>query len=792
MNESTNFKANVSSSRDEEENEISIVELFWKYVRYWKWILLGVLVSIFVAGVYLYYSTPVYRITSSIILKDMQSTKKSSSSLGTLDELALLGTVNNVEDEAFVMKSKSVIESVVNSLNLHTSYLVKGRIQDTDLYTQSPVIVAMEQQELNKLNEDIEIEMQMISTSSISIKGITQGLPADTVFENLPALLHTPFGNISFTRREGIPVDNRTLLVSIRRPEKVIGAFRAELDIQQATRQSSVLNLAFNTPYPDKGKDFLNTLVEVYNNQAIEDKNMEALNTQKFINERIAIIDKELSEAEFNVEEYKRSQGLTDLQSDLARTMQMSSAYEQQLVEVESQLNIVNSLREYVNNPVNAEKTIPLNIGIADPTLNATIAEYNRQLLQLQRLSQSMTPDNPMMKKLNDEIAGLRAAINSSITSVHQGLTTRRKNILNQANLYSGKIGSMPAQEREFVDLSREQQIKSNLFLMLLQKREENALALAAVANKAKVLDEATLESKVSPRTMIVLLSALLIGLLLPGLIIYLVSMFQFRIETRADVEKISKIPLLGEIPKSGKAGKEENVVVRNEDRSSIAEAFRILRTSLLLALGSDKKVVIFTSTVSDEGKTFVSINTAVSLALLNKKVLLIELDFRVPRVKQYLGLEAKEGFTNYLSGFETDLEKLIIHSTINDNLHVLTSGPIPPDPAELLSRDTLDKAIEELRNKYDFIVIDSAPVSQVADTLILNRISDETVYVCRADYSSKNSLRFANDLMEEKKLKNMLLVVNDVKDFHHGYGYRYGYGYGYGNEKSKKKVQRK
>lgn len=788
MNESTNFKANVSSSKDEEENEISIVELFWKYVRYWKWILLGVIVSIFVAGVYLYYATPIYRITSSIILKDMQSAKKSSSSLGTLDELALLGAVNNVEDEAYVMKSKSVIESVVNSLNLHTSYLVKGRIQDTDLYTQSPVIVAMEQQELNKLNEDIEMEMQMISTSSISVKGITQGLPVDTVFKNLPALLHTPFGNISFTRREGIPVDNRPLLVSILRPEKVIRAFRAGLDIQQATRQSSVLNLAFNTPYPDKGKDFLNTLVEVYNNQAIEDKNMEALNTQKFINERIAIIDKELSEAEFNVEEYKRSQGLTDLQADLARTMQMSSQYEQQLVEVESQLNIVNSLREYVNNPDNTEKTIPLNIGIADPTLNATITEYNRQLLQLQRLSQSMTPDNPMMKKLNDEIAGLRAAINSSITSVQQGLTTRRKNILNQANLYSGKIGSMPTQEREFVDLSREQQIKSNLFLMLLQKREENALALAAVANKAKVLDEATLESKVSPRTMIILLSALLIGLLLPGLIIYLVSMFQFRIETRADVEKISKIPLLAEIPKSGK---EENIVVRNEDRSSIAEAFRILRTSLLLALGSDKKVIIFTSTVSGEGKTFVSINTAISLALLNKKVLLIELDLRVPRIKQYIGLEAKQGFTNYLSGFETDLEKLIIHSTINDNLHVLTSGPIPPDPTELLSRDTLDKAIEELRNKYDFIVIDSAPVSQVADTLILNRISDETVYVCRADYSSKNSLRFANDLMEEKKLKNMLLVVNDVKDFHHGYGYRYGYGYGYGNEKSKKKAQR-
>jgi hypothetical protein len=314
-----------------------------------------------------------------------------------------------------------------------------------------------------------------------------------------------------------VPADYRKLLVSIRRPEAVIRACRSNLDIQQANRQSSVLNLAFNTSYPTKGRDFLNTLIEEYNNQAIEDKNMEALNTQKFINERIAIIDRELSEAELSVEEYKRSQGLTDLQADLARTMQMSSQYEQQLVEVESQLSIVKSLRDYVNDPANADKSIPVNIGIEDPTLNATISEYNRLLLQRQRLAQSVTPDNPVMRKLEDEIAGLRAAINSSINSVLEGLATRRKDLMNQANLYSGRIGSMPTQEREFLDLSREQQIKANLFLMLLQKREENALALAAVANKAKVLDEATVEGKVAPRTPMILAAALLLGFAAAG-----------------------------------------------------------------------------------------------------------------------------------------------------------------------------------------------------------------------------------------------------------------------------------
>ena len=388
------------------------------------------------------------------------------------------------------------------------------------------------------------------------------------------------------------------------------------------------------------------------------------------------------------------------------------------------------------------------------------------------------------MKKLDDEIAGLRTAINSSINSVMQGLNTRRRDILNQANLYSGKIGSMPTQERQFLDLSREQQIKANLFLMLLQKREENALALAAVANKAKVLDEATPEAKVSPRTTLVLAAALLLGLLLPGVIIYVVSLFQYRIESRADVEKIAKVPLLAEIPRYDE--EDDNIAIRKGDRSSIAEAFRMLRTSLMLALGGDKKVVVFTSTVSGEGKTFVAINTALSLALLNKKVVIVELDLRIPRVRQYFHLHEKNGISNYLSGLETDIEKLVMPSEIHEHLYILPSGPIPPNPAELLTHPTLDKAIARLCERYDYIVIDSPPVSQVADTLIINRVSDATVYVCRAGYSSKNSLRFANDLMEQGKLKNMLLVVNDVKEFHHGYGYRYGYRYGYhhGNDK--------
>ena len=678
-----------------------------------------------------------------------------------------------------------MIRLVINRLNLHTSYIVEGRVKETDLYTSSPVIVGMAQSDLDELRSNIELEVRMREDEQIVVKGAVAGTTLDTVFTQLPALLMTEQGNISFTRREGVNPNYRQLYVTIQHPDAVIGTYRGNLTVAPASRTASVLNLSLNTPYPQKGRDFLNTLVEVYNNEAIEDKNQEARNTQKFIEERIAIIDQELSVAEQSVEEYKQDQGLTDIQTDLQRDMQMGSNYEQQLVQVETQLSVVNSLNSYVNNPANQEKTIPANVGIEDPTLAATTSEYNRLLLEKQRLSQSMTDDNPAMRRINEQIAGLRQSIGTSISSVQQGLQIQRRDARNQANIFGGRVSSVPKQEREFMELSREQQIKASLFLMLLQKREENALALAAYANKAKVLDEASLEGKVAPRNIIVLLAALMLGVLIPAGIIYLMDLLQYRIRTRADVDRVTRVPILGEIPKHEE---NENIAVQENETRAIDEAFRMLRTNLLLTLGAENKVVTFTSTVSGEGKSFVALNTAISLSLLNKKVLLIGLDLRIPRLKEYMNLETRDGITSYLSGFEKDLSSLVVPSGITENLYALPSGAIPPNPAELLSRVSLDKALEKLREEFDYILIDSAPVSQVTDTLILNRVADATVYVCRANYSSKGNLRFANDMMTQNRLNNMVLVVNDVDEFHHAYGYGYGRGYGYGYGKTKKK----
>ena len=365
-------------------------------------------------------------------------------------------------------------------------------------------------------------------------------------------------------------------------PNAVINQYRRALSVEQASKQASVLNLSIETLLPRKGIDFLNMLVEVYNNETIEDNKMEAFNTQSFINERIAIINSELSEAEQSVEDYKLSKGLTDLEIDLQRNMQMGSSYEQQLVKVETQLNVVNSLDGY-QQPRERKKTIPTNVGVEDPTLAATVSEYNRLLLERERFSAGMTDDNPVMVRLDEQIEGLRQNVNASIKSVQQGLSIQRRDARNQANIYGGRVGSMPTREREFMELSREQQIKASLFLMLLQKREENALELAATANSAKVLDEALSEGIVSPRLILVLLAALLLGILLPALFLYLRDMLQYKITTRSDVEKISKVPVMSEIPHHSE---ESNVVVKEGSDNSINEAFRIARTNLMLSLG--------------------------------------------------------------------------------------------------------------------------------------------------------------------------------------------------------------
>jgi capsular exopolysaccharide synthesis family protein len=513
---------------------------------------------------------------------------------------------------------------------------------------------------------------------------------------------------------------------------------------------------------------------------------MEAVNTHALIQERISVIHDELSEVEEGIASFKQVEGLTKYETDLQYNNQSAERYEQQLVEAETELKIARSLYEQINDTANLRKPVPLNVGLTDPLLKATVREYNRLLLEYERLSKSMTSENPAMVRLQEKIAGLRQNMETSLNSQLTELNIKRRDAANQSKLYSGRVGRIPTQERVFRDISRQQQFKSNLYLMLLKKREEIFWMLSATANRAKVIDEAFISGMVSPRTKIIWLASLLTGVLFPAVLLYLIEVIRFKVRSREDVDRLCEVAVLAEIPEHKEMG---SIAVKEDGGEETDEAFRFLRTQLMLSMHPGQKVVTCTSTISGEGKTFTAINTAISMALLGKKVLLVGMDLRIPRLREHLKLATNRGITLYLAGFEKEIENLIVPSGIHSNLDVLPSGPVPPNPAELMGRPTLESAFETLRRLYDYIIVDSAPSGSVGDTLIMNRVTDVTLYLCRVGYSRKSNLRYANELMQSGKLSNMLLVVNDVKEYQQKYGY--GYGYGYKEKKKTGKIQK-
>ncbi|HHT23383.1 MAG TPA: polysaccharide biosynthesis tyrosine autokinase [Bacteroidales bacterium] len=777
----------LDSLLNNDEKQKTIIELVAPYVVKWKWFVLSVLIALVVAFIYLRYAEKVYQVSSSVILKDQNDTRIRGGN-AIFSSMDMLGTVNNVDNEVEVMRSKSLVESTINRLNLHTSYIKRGRIKSTDMYKESPLMVSMNQEDLDKLLEPITITAVIAKDQSVTLTETVEDKTKTktTKLSKLPALYATPYGNLTFSFRVGVvPEYDSPIEIVVRRPASVVPSFRSALSVAPTSKTTSILDLKLMSSEPRKGVDFLTTLVNIYNEDAIANKNREALNTKIFIDERIALIDKELGDAERKVEEYKKSQGLTDIQSNVKLSLEKGSQYEQKLIEVNTQLNLVEYLNQYIGEAGNKNKLVPSNVGINDPTLTATINEYNKTVLERERLLRTNTESNPMVQKVDAQVAALRDAIGTAIVSVKQGLNIARRDAQNQVNLYRSQTGMAPTQERQFTEIDREKQIKASLFLMLLQKREENALALSASVNSAKVLDKATVYGLVKPRRTLVLMVAFLLGILIPGIIIFISDSLQFKISSRSDVDRLSKIPVLGEVPVS----KTGNIAVKEGQNAETDEAFRMLRTNLQFMLGKDNQVILVTSTQPKEGKTFISINMAISLALLGKKVMLMGMDLRIPRMSEYLEVDSSKGMSEYLSGYY-DIEDIIQPLGISPNLSVITSGSVPPNPAELIARKEFDIAIEKLKEKYDYIVIDSAPVSSVTDTVVAARVGHATMYVCRANYSHKNNLLFANELYEKKMLPNMGLVVNNVTNYHFGYGFGYGkksvYGYGYGKSKSK------
>ena len=800
--------------READDNEIDIRELLFKYLIHWPWFAGAVIACLIAAYVYLYIATPVYNISATVLIKDDKKGGNTNNVAG-LDELGLSGLITSsqsIDNEIEVLRSKTLVKEVVNYLDLYVAYQDEDQIPSKELYRESPVQVNMTPQEAEKLRSNVIIEMVLQPQGILDVDLEIDDKEIRKHFDKLPAVLPTDLGTFTFfqvsdsislmkNKEVGALVqDAQHITAVISQPMNVAREYCKDLSIEPTSKTTSVVTISLKNSSLQRGQDFINQLLEMYNRNTNNDKNEIAQKTAEFIDERISIISKELGSTEADLEIFKREAGITDLNSDAQIALSGNAEYEKKQVENRTQISLVEDLKKYLSH--SEYEVLPSNIGLKDITLAAQIDRYNEMLIERKRLLRTSTEDNPAIINLDTSIRATKMNVEATLEGTLQGLFITKADLDREAKRYMRRISDAPGQERQYVSIARQQEIKAGLYLMLLQKREENAIMLAATANNAKIIDDAIADViPVFPKRSIIYLAALVLGIAIPVVVIFLIDLTKFKLEGHADVEKLTSVPIVGDIPLTDeKNAKDGSIAVFENQNNLMSETFRNIRTNIQFMLQNDKKVILVTSTVSGEGKSFTSANLAISLSLLGKKVVIVGLDIRKPGLNKVFDLSSKEkGITQYLASPEMDLMSLIQLSDVNRNLYILLGGTVPPNPTELLARDGLDKAIEILKKNFDYVILDTAPIGMVTDTLLIGRVADLSVYVCRADYTHKAEYTLINELYHEQKLPNLCTVINgvDLKKRKYGYYYGYGkygkhygygkrYGYGYGQEKSK------
>ena len=792
----------------EQEEAIDLRALFFKYLAYWPWFVASVIACLFIAVVYIKFSIPQYSVTASLLIKeeDKNSSASGANPLSAIQDFGMFSMSSNFDNEVEILKSRTLIKSVVNDLGLYQSIYEKRLLgYNIPLYKNSPVNIFMSAQQADQLDAPVELDITYRPNNEMEVKAQyvleEEEYEMKQTFNEMPAVMPTPVGVITFTPDSAIiaeredPEETINLKAFISSPTSTAQSYANNLTIEPVSKTTTIARLALINSDKTRAADFINHLVYIYNEDANDEKNEVAQKTTDFIEERINIINEELGVTETHLADFKQRSGMTtDLTMDAQMILQENSKYEQQRVQSETQINLVTYLQEYVNNPKNDEEVVPANVGLEDIALTTAIEQYNNMIIEKKKLLRTSSENNPAIINMDAGIEAMKKSVKTTIESVLKGLLITKADIEKQSRKFEGRISNAPQAEKELIGISRQQEIKASLYIMLLQKREENAITLASTANNGRIIEETLPEkSPVSPKKMIILFGALVLGIGIPVGIIYLYDITRFKIENRSDIEKITKVPIIAELPQMGENGDKKSLVRENQN-DIMEETFRGLRTNLLFMLSPQEKVIMFSSTQPGEGKSFVAGNTALSLAYLGKKVIVVGLDIRKPGLNKVFSLPRRIiGITSYLVDPENNpLENLIVNSGISPNLDILPGGQIPPNPTELVSRDTLDKCIEELKTRYDYIIVDSAPIAMVPDTAIIGRITDTCVYICRAGVTPKAGFEFINELQKQKKFSNLSVVLNGI-DFtkrknSYGYGNKYGYhkGYGYGYNDNK------
>ena len=769
-------------SNENHNREFQLRNFIDHYLVHWKWFLVGAFISLTVAFIYLRYSTPQFKATATILVKD----EKKGGMLSELSAFADMGIEsglkNNVDNEIEILKSRTLVENTVKRLNLNISMFIKGNIINTEMYDKTPIKVYFIPKDSPFYKTATTLKFLEITPNTFQLENQLQAENSKNNFVTKPEfrygeVIKTPNWNLIITKNPSklFKVNNREITINVSPMDDVVDGFRNRLSVNPLSKTSSVVELSLVDPVYEKAEIFLNNLIQIYNQDAITDKNQISENTSKFIANRLSLITRELDGVEQDVESFKKSNNLTDIDSEAKLFIEGANEYDKKGVTTETQLNVVNSMLDFTKKSSNSD-LLPTNLISGEEDASGLINMYNELVLDRNRILKSATVANPTVIKMDQQIASLKTTLITNLERLKSNLNIQKRDLDSHKGIMDTKIEKIPVQERQFKVIARQQKIKEELYLYLLQKREETAISLSATEPNARVIDAAKASHiPVAPKKKIMYLVAFIIGILIPFGTIYLKDLLDTKIKSRLDLEGKTTIPYLGDIPTSNS----NTQIIKSESRTSSAEALRIIRTNMEFMLSkvpeNQAKTIFLTSTFSKEGKTFVSVNLAATFALSGKKVLLIGMDIRNPKLDDYVTLP-DQGLTNYLSHKDTAIEDLIIKQKGYEDFHILPAGIIPPNPAELLLSKKVDSLFKTIKAQYDYIIVDTAPVSLVTDTLLIAKHADCFIYVIRANFLEKRMLHIANDLYQEKKLPNMCLLLNDT-DSTKGYGYGYGYG---------------
>ena len=798
---------NLADLQDE-QSVFSFQNIFTMFVLNWQWFLLSMFICLCGALIYLRYAPKVYQVSVKMLIKDDDTRSRRSSANQMLANMQDFGFMTNsagIDNEVEILQSRILAHDAVMDLKLYTQYTSLGRIGKRPVYDTQPVSVDIDSLSLSQWDKELLDSVRSIQLTitrndglyEVEGKTFLDGKIAGSFsrqFAKLPAIIRTNYGVLTFTQHGNKAMeDDDRYMVDILPPMSVATDYAKAVTVEPTSKMTSIAELILNDNNVRRGLDYLRQLAVCYNRQANMDKNEIALKTEEFINLRLQKIDSELGSTESAIESYKKRNSVTQLQMDATQSLNQSTQYESKLTEANAQLHLMDYLREYVDNPANKYKIIPSNVGMVDQASVSLIGSYNQAVQERNRLLKTVSEQAPQVQTLTATLDDLQASIRTALLQARRSVDIQHQSLQRQLSKYEGRIVNTPEQERVLTQIGRQQEVKSGLYLLLLQKREENSISLAATADKGKLIDEPMYMGKVSPKGAIILLAALVIGLGVPFAVLYLLQLLSFRIEGRDDLMRLTRLPIVADVPVASDSVKTSaGIVVQANKNNQIDEIFRSMRTNIQFMMKENDQVILFTSSTSGEGKTFLAANLAVSFALLGKKVVLCGLDIRKPALGRLFGVKDRTvGVSQLLvkdAITQADVRNTICPSGVNENLDLLLAGPTPPNPTELLARQNMHDIVELLKQQYDYVIMDTAPVGLVTDTLQIARYSNVNCYVCRADYTPKNNIGLLNSLTAEDKLTNCCIILNGVDMSKKKYGYYYGYGkygkygrYGYG-----------